>query len=230
MKVLDIPKSGKCGDRVWQSNRYGQYSYPAFVPFNPRSPAQTAVRGAFAAVSARWRTLTQPQRDVWVAVASTMKTKPRLNQCGVMPGYNFFVKTNVALVNQGQAQVDLPAEGSRPNEECIKTAPKAVPGSEHPTSNSQQPITNLEQPAANSQRPPFGSSLDVGCSMLVVGCSQIARRGAPRLRYRSCPGAPPYQHRSSTLAGGWGVHRCSKRRIRFPCRSQPVVGGLPNRC
>ncbi len=220
MKVLDIPKSGKCGDRVWQSNRYGQYSYPAFVPFNPRSPAQTAVRGAFAAVSARWRTLTQPQRDVWVAVASTMKTKPRLNQCGVMPGYNFFVKTNVALVNQGQAQVDLPAEASRQNEECIKTAPKAVPGPEQPTSN-------IQQPATSSPKPHFGVSLDVGCSMLVVGCSQISQGGAPRLRYRSRTGVPPYLHRSSTLGGRWGIPRCSKRRIRFPCRSQPVVGGLP---
>jgi hypothetical protein len=76
MKVLDIPKSGKCGNTVWQRNRYCQYSYPAFIPFNPRSPAQTAVRGTFAAVSKRWRTLTQEQRDVWIAVARTIKSKP----------------------------------------------------------------------------------------------------------------------------------------------------------
>ena len=64
MKVLDIPRSGKRGDRVWQSNRYGQYSYPAFVPFNPRTPAQVAVRGVFGGVSARWRTLTEEQRVI----------------------------------------------------------------------------------------------------------------------------------------------------------------------
>src|ERR1039457_315629 len=62
MRVLEIPKSGKCGNTVWQRNRYCQYSYAAFVPFNPRTPAQVTVRGTFGAVSARWRALTQDQR------------------------------------------------------------------------------------------------------------------------------------------------------------------------
>jgi hypothetical protein len=110
MRVLDIPKSGRCRGTVWQRNRFGQYSYPAFVPFNPRSPRQVAVRGTFGAVSKRWRTLTEPQRLVWIAVASTKKTKPRLLQCGRLPGFNFFVQTNVARVNRGLAQVDLPLE------------------------------------------------------------------------------------------------------------------------
>ena len=87
MKVLDIPRSGKRGDRVWQSNRYGQYSYPAFIPFNPRTPAQVAVRGTFGAVSARWRTLTEEQRVIWCAVARTKKSKPRLQQCGPLTGF-----------------------------------------------------------------------------------------------------------------------------------------------
>ncbi len=110
MKVLDIPRSGKCQGRVWQRNRFCQYSYTAFVPFNPRTPAQVAVRANFAAVSARWRTLTEAQRRVWMAVARTKKTKPRLLQCGRLPGFNFFVQTNVALVHRGLAQVDLPVE------------------------------------------------------------------------------------------------------------------------
>jgi hypothetical protein len=110
MRVRDILKSEKCGNTVWQRNRYCQYSYPAFVHFNPRSPRQVAVRGAFGAVSARWRTLTEAQRLVWIAVARTKKTKPRLLQCGRLPGFNFFVQTNVVLVNRGLAQVDLPLE------------------------------------------------------------------------------------------------------------------------
>ena len=69
MRVLDIPRSGKRGNMVWQRNRYGQYSYPAFIPYNPRTPAQVAVRGTFGAVSKRWRTTTQDQRDIWIAVA-----------------------------------------------------------------------------------------------------------------------------------------------------------------
>jgi len=110
MKVLDIPRSGKRGNRVWQRNRYCQYSYPAFVPFNPRTPRQVAVRANFGEVSARWRTLTEAQRLVWIAIASTRKTRRRLLQCGRMPGFNYFVQVNVARVNRGLAQVDLPLE------------------------------------------------------------------------------------------------------------------------
>ena len=106
-------KSGKCGQTVWQRARYGQICYLAFVPFNPRSPAQTAVRKVFRQVSARWRELTQEQRDVWNAVARTIKSKPRAGQCGDLTGFNLFVKVNVRLANRGQAQVDLPPEYSR---------------------------------------------------------------------------------------------------------------------
>ena len=110
MKVLDIPRSGRRGNRVWQRNRFCQYSYVAFTPYNPRTPAQCAVRGAFGAVSARWRTLNEAQRRVWIAVASTKKTKPRLLQCGRLPGFLLFMKDNVPRVNRGLPQVDLPLE------------------------------------------------------------------------------------------------------------------------
>ena len=107
MKV-PYTKSGKCMGVVWQRNRYGQICYPAFVPFNPRSPAQVAVRNSFRAVSARWRTLSQEQRDVWIAVAWTQWSKPRLSQRGRLTGCQLFVKTNVPLANQGKPQLDLP--------------------------------------------------------------------------------------------------------------------------
>ena len=121
MKVLDIPRSGKRGDRVWQSNRYGQYSYPAFVPFNPRTPAQVAVRGVFGAISARWRTLSEAQRVVWCAVARRKKSRVRLRQCGPLSGFLYFVKVNVALANRGVAQVDLPPEHSDAAERMVKS-------------------------------------------------------------------------------------------------------------
>ena len=113
MRVLDIPRSGKRGNRVWQRNRYCQYSYPAFVPFNPRTPAQVAVRAHFGAVSARWRTLSEAQRQVWMAVASTKKTKPRLMQCGRLPGFNFFVKDQRGAGQSGSG-AGGPAAGVSP--------------------------------------------------------------------------------------------------------------------
>jgi hypothetical protein len=110
MRVLEIPQSGKRGDRVWQSNRYGQYSYPAFVPFNPRTSAQVAVRGVFGEVSARWRTLKEEERVIWCAAAKHKKSRVRLRQCGPLSGFLYFMKINVALANRGVAQVDLPPE------------------------------------------------------------------------------------------------------------------------
>ena len=124
MKVLDIPKSGKCGNTVWQRNRYCQYSYPAFIPFNPRSPAQVAVRGTFGAVSARWRELTEEQRIIWCQVARTKKSKPRLLQCGRLTGFLFFIKINVPLANRGIAQADLPPGYSQVPQPAISVHPR----------------------------------------------------------------------------------------------------------
>ena len=116
MKV-PYTKSGKCGRVVWQRNRFGPYCYPAFVPLNPRTPDQVAGRDIFGTVSARWRTLTDEQRDAWRAVGKTQRSKPRLFQSGPLPGFNVFVSVNVKRVNEGLAQVDLPTEGSGKKEE-----------------------------------------------------------------------------------------------------------------
>jgi hypothetical protein len=105
--ALPYTQSGKCGGLVWQRNRYGQICYPLFVPCNPRTAAQRAVRGTFGAVSARWRSLTQSQRDLWDAAGRTKKSRYRLGR-GPLTGFNYFVKVNVALVNRGLPQLDLP--------------------------------------------------------------------------------------------------------------------------
>jgi hypothetical protein len=115
------PETGKCGPIVRQRARYGQICYPAFIPVNPRTPAQVAVRLIFAAVSARWRTLTQQQRDIWIAVARTKKSRLRLGQCGPLTGFNYFVQLNVRLANRGQPQLDL-------SPEFIRFLQRAVPG------------------------------------------------------------------------------------------------------
>ena len=191
MKTL-YNKSGKCGDLVWQRNRYGQIWYPAFVPFNPRTPAQVAVRGNFRAVSARRRTLTQEQRDVWIAVAWTQWSKPRLFQRGRLTGCQLFVKTNVPLANQGKPQVDLPLG--------YVQSPKPPVGAPFFILHSSFCLQYLLAAA-------FVSNRDTG------------RKGSP-LRYRGSTRVPPYHHRSNTLAGRW-AHRRSQNRLRFPCRSQP---------
>jgi hypothetical protein len=154
MKVLDIPRSGKRGNMVWQSNRYGQYCYPAFTPFNPRTPAQVAVRGTFGAVSKRWRTLTEEQRVTWCAVARTKKSRVRLRQCGPLSGFLLFVKINVALANRGLAQVDLPPESSQP---------------------SQRAVLSLNY-SGKFEQPPVGPTLFLRANKLMVGWDNFRRR------------------------------------------------------
>jgi hypothetical protein len=173
MKV-PYTKSGKCGGTVWQRNCYGQISYPAFVPFNPRSPAQTAVRENFRAVSARWRTLTQSQREVWIAAAWTKWSKPRLRQRGRLPGFNFFVKVNVALANRGEAQVDLPRGYRQPSKLAVSSRPVACEG--------------RRQNEAGRKMPPKALPGLVGD--LLVSKRDTGTGGTP-LRYRSCTGVSP---------------------------------------
>ena len=100
--------TGKRGDTVYQRNRYGQISYKAFTPFNPRSSAQRFVRANFTAVSRRWRKLTEEQRLVWCAAAKAQLTRSRLGKRFPMRGFYYFVRVNVALANRGLPQLDLP--------------------------------------------------------------------------------------------------------------------------
>ena len=107
-------KCGKCGDMVWQRNRYGPISYPYHVPANPRTAAQRQVRGAFGSVSARWRMLSEEQRLVWCVAGKSEQSRGRLGQRWPLNGFNYFVRVNVALVNRGQAQMDLPPAETLP--------------------------------------------------------------------------------------------------------------------
>jgi len=104
-----------CGSRggwTFQRNRFGQISYPKHSPLYRNTQAQKLVRGNFGAVSARWRTLREDQRLVWLREAQYQKTRSRLGQRFRLGGFNYFVKVNVALANRGLPQLDLPPFGS----------------------------------------------------------------------------------------------------------------------
>lgn len=107
MKV-PYTKSGKCGDTVWQWNGHAQISYPYYVPYDPRTPAQVELRKRFGTLSARWRRLTPDQRERWRAAAKRQKTRKRLGQSWPLNGLLYFMRVNLRLANQGLAQVVLP--------------------------------------------------------------------------------------------------------------------------
>jgi hypothetical protein len=66
------------------------------------------VRRSLGNVSARWRTLTEAQRNAWRAAALTKNTVPRLGQSGALTGSQLFTKINCSLAALGAEQVDAP--------------------------------------------------------------------------------------------------------------------------
>jgi hypothetical protein len=108
MKILDIPQSGRRGLTVSQGGRYGQISRAFVVPSNPRTEAQMGVRRALGSATARWRTLTEEQRNAWRAAAKARRTVPRLGQSGPLTGAQLFTKINCSLATLGLAQVTAP--------------------------------------------------------------------------------------------------------------------------
>ena len=59
--------------------------------------------------------LSEEQRLAWGLAGKSEQSRRRLGRRWPLNGFNYFVRVNVALVNRGQAQVDLPpAESLQP--------------------------------------------------------------------------------------------------------------------
>ena len=113
MKQPEIVELGKCGIVVKQRARHGIISYPAFIPINPKTPAQRAVREIWRAENARWPELTEDGHLSWCAVAETLKSKPHCGQQGNLTGYLLFMKISVARGYWGLPPVDFPPASPR---------------------------------------------------------------------------------------------------------------------
>ena len=179
--IMKVPytKSGKCGNMVWQRARYGQICYLAFTPFNPSTPAQVAVRGNFGAVSKRWRTLTEEQRMVWNAVARSIKSKPRLFQCGSLPGFNLFVKVNVSLSNQGKSQVDLPPGYTQSQKQAVSGLLVTSEGRSKNEESRKLPQQPVSQGGGQSRLAMVGAPISIGLALACCQTSPKSGRAKP---------------------------------------------------
>jgi hypothetical protein len=108
MKVLDIPQSGKRGLNVSQNGRNGLVSRALVIPANPQTDAQLRVRSFLRSVASTWSTLTQAQRDAWIAEASQHQSKARLGQSGPLTGFQLYAKINCSLLVIGGEVVSAP--------------------------------------------------------------------------------------------------------------------------
>ena len=103
MKAHRSPQSGKHGNSVSLKGRYGQVERQHVIPKNPGTPAQVRPRTALTRAAARWRKLTEAQRQSWTASGRGVPSRPRQGQSGPLTGCAFFVK-----INCNRASIDLP--------------------------------------------------------------------------------------------------------------------------
>lgn len=100
---------GKLAGSVFQDS-YGGFQIRSRVsPRNPQTYFQQLRRGEFGYITQLWRSLSQPQRDTWIAAAPSIGA-----------AFNFFVQSNVnlSLINIAPSPVFIsdPAPGNMPIE------------------------------------------------------------------------------------------------------------------
>jgi hypothetical protein len=104
MKILDIPKSGKCSRVVAFKSRFGLCLRQLVIPHNTITPARRFMRGAFGHHSQVYsRTLTDEQMDRWILAGAQVMSDPRLGQDGPLSGQQLYTS-----INSVRSRVDLP--------------------------------------------------------------------------------------------------------------------------
>src|ERR1035437_3518843 len=111
MRILDIPKSGRCGKFVFymRGKRLCRRLY--VVPRNVRTAARRRTRGAFGAIAKAWgKRLTEEQRQAWIVAGAKVESHPRLWQSGPLTGEMHFEGINAARSRLGAEMLTWPPE------------------------------------------------------------------------------------------------------------------------
>ena len=91
MKILDTPRSGKCGQTVAFQSRFG-LCLRQYVPQKAAlTPAREHVCAVFGNNSRKWSAkLSDEQRDRWILAGAQVMSHPRLAQKGPLTGQQFW--------------------------------------------------------------------------------------------------------------------------------------------
>ena len=109
MKLLDTPRTGRLGPVVYYFGRNGLCCRLLVSPKDPKSFAQSNMRGIFGISSSSYGLkLSDPQREHWILAAQTVPTHPSLNQYSRLSGQQLCVKINSTLRLVGQPPTDEP--------------------------------------------------------------------------------------------------------------------------
>ena len=107
--------SGKQGeDIVFFSWRGTQCARDYARPSNPNTPRQQAFRSTLAAITKRWKTLTDAQRDAWATYSALAKVKNRLGSMVTSTALSCYVQTNSLPFTMFGSFIDVPPSPSAP--------------------------------------------------------------------------------------------------------------------
>jgi len=91
MKILDIPRSGKCGLTVAFQSRFGLCLRQHVPQRAALTPARERVCAVFGGNSRKWSArLSEDQRDRWTLAGAQVMSHPRLAQKGPLTGQQFW--------------------------------------------------------------------------------------------------------------------------------------------
>ena len=99
-------KSGRCGDWVWYLRGNRQFRRLYVKPQDPRTPKQLHWRARFGAASKKYSpSLTQEQREAFIAAGAKFRTRPRLAQSGRLTGQQYSIRMEYEANAAGSAEV-----------------------------------------------------------------------------------------------------------------------------
>lgn len=96
----------KVGGNVFTKVRSGAMVRIKVSPTQPRTSAQTAVRANFTALSKAWDTITQTQRNGWIALAASLPKKDVFGNTYYLTGLQMYQALNRNLQEIGVAAID----------------------------------------------------------------------------------------------------------------------------
>ena len=111
MKILDIPRSGKCGVTVAYQSRFG-LCLRSHVPQKATlTPARQNVCAIFGDNSRKWSAkLTHEQHDRWIMAGAQVMSHPRLAQKGPLTGQQFWQAISTVRATVGLPEtLEVPA-------------------------------------------------------------------------------------------------------------------------
>lgn len=105
--AIVVDGSGKLGGHVFSKNRGGNYLRTKTTPTNPQTPAQTAVRSIFAALSSAWSGLDQAERQSWEDRSAEYARTNIFGDLKNPNGKALFQRLNQNLMLAGEAALDV---------------------------------------------------------------------------------------------------------------------------